>query len=110
MLRRGIPYGPPGDDDQDRGLLFFAYLTSIERQFAHVLDHWIGGPDLRAPGEGVDVLVHPGGAFGLPVRDGDQTRFVPLKPERPLTTFTEGGFFFAPSVSALRQLAGAGRR
>jgi Dyp-type peroxidase family len=114
LLRRGIAYGPPGDDDQDRGLLFLAYQTSIERQFEFVLQNWLHNPDLRAPGEGVDVIVGstlgPVGAFALRVRDHQGVRTVPVELDEPLSTLTGGGYFFAPSISALRHLAAQRRR
>jgi hypothetical protein len=62
MLRRGIPFGPlyeAGKNEQsERGLLFLAYMTSIERQFARLNRIWINNPG--APeiyDEGFDMLV-----------------------------------------------------
>ena len=56
MVRRGIPYGPlsastpdhPAKDEEDRGLLFLAYMTSISRQFEFVNNGWAdpGGTSL----------------------------------------------------------------
>lgn len=44
LLRRGIPFGPLFDrdrpDDRERGLLFNAYMASIEDQFEFVQRHW----------------------------------------------------------------------
>jgi len=105
ILRRGIPYGPPGEDDENRGLLFLSYQTSIERQFEFLFNSWLDEPDLREPGEGVDTIVGSATGFGLPVPDGDGRRLVSLKPGAPFSMMTGGGYFFAPSVSALRWLA-----
>lgn len=105
MLRRGIPYGPPGEDDEDRGLLFLSYQTSIERQFEFLFSAWLDEPDLRAAGEGVDTIAGSATGFGLPVPDSNGRHIVSLKPVAPFSTLTGGGYFFAPSVSALRGLA-----
>ncbi len=105
LLRRGIPYGPSGEDDENRGLLFLSYQASIERQFEFLFRAWLDEPDLREPGEGVDTIVGSATGFGLPVPDSDGRHIVSLKPGAPFSTLTGGGYFFAPSVSALRWLA-----
>jgi Dyp-type peroxidase family len=108
MLRRGIPYGPPGTDGQDRGLLFLSYQTSIERQFEFVRERWLDDDGLRAPGEGIDLIAgRAAGTFGIPVPEGAGTRIVPVRVPEPFTELVEGGYFFTPGVSGLRRLAGA---
>jgi Dyp-type peroxidase family len=50
MLRRGIPYGHPlpagrtTDDHHDRGLIFLAFMASIEGQFEFVQESWCNDP------------------------------------------------------------------
>ena len=47
ILRRGLPYGKTLDEDpdnDDRGLLFVSYQTSIERQFEFLNNRWMGQP------------------------------------------------------------------
>jgi Dyp-type peroxidase family len=86
LLRRGITFGPrsastperPVDDGVERGLLFLAYMTSIKYQFEFVMKFWANHRDFRAAGVGADALL-----------SGDW-----IEP-------TGGGYFFAPSVSAL---------
>ncbi|MEU5847002.1 Dyp-type peroxidase [Saccharopolyspora shandongensis] len=108
LLRRGIPYTDETPAGVERGLLFLSYQVSIERQFEFVLQQWLRNPSLRVPGEGVDPLlgVVPGGptTVRIPVRDGGRAVEVDL--ERSWTELTGGGYFFVPSVSALRYLAG----
>ncbi|MEV5536160.1 hypothetical protein AB0L13_04825 [Saccharopolyspora shandongensis] len=108
LLRRGIPYTDETPAGVDRGLLFLSYQVSIERQFEFVLQQWLRNPSLQVPGEGVDPLlgVVPGGptTVRIPVRDGGRAVEVDL--ERSWTELTGGGYFFVPSVSALRYLAG----
>lgn len=114
LLRRGLPFGPPltttVDDEVDRGLLFASYQASIEDQFEFVSQNWVnrtnrpsadpGGHDLilgqaaAAPGRRrVTYLLD---AAGDPVEITTATEWV---------TPTGGGYFFAPSISALRALA-----
>jgi hypothetical protein len=115
IVRRGITYGEPypedpaaqAADDGDRGLLFLAYQTSLVEQFETLNTRWMnrsGAPEGRG---GHDLLVGQAHAAG-----GRRARFstgrkdVDLKPSRPWVVPTGGGYFFAPSVSALRGLAG----
>jgi len=91
-LRRGITFGTeltstpdePGDDDgTERGLLFLAYMTSIVDQFEFVMRRWVNRDDFRKPGVGTDALLG--------------------QPNRQWTVPTGGGYYFAPSVSALKR-------
>jgi Dyp-type peroxidase family len=108
MLRRGIPYGASYDGSSasaavDRGLLFLCYQSSIERQFEFVQSGWVNSDDFPRRGDGVDPLISQrGGArqFRLP---GGRPDHVALM-QRFVTT-TGGAYLFAPSISALRQLA-----
>jgi Dyp-type peroxidase family len=111
ILRRGIPYGPPGADRRDRGLLFLSYQTSIVRQFEFVLDGWLDNGSLRVPGEGVDLIAGRSTlprAFGIPVAGDGSPRIVTVRADEPFTELTDGGYFFAPGLAGLRRLAGAG--
>jgi len=88
LLRRGIPFGAKSDstpeapvkDNDDRGLLFLAYMTSIKDQFEFVMRSWANNKDFHNGGVGADALLDP-------------RWIVP----------TGGGYYFAPSVSALKQ-------
>lgn len=87
LLRRGITFGKkststpaaPQDDGIERGLLFLAYMTSITYQFEFVMNAWSNHPDFRSQGVGADALLGPDW----------------IEP-------TGGGYYFAPSLSALR--------
>ena len=118
ILRRGLPYGKTLDEDadnDDRGLLFVSYQTSIERQFEFLNNRWMGSPvNPRAP-SGHDLLVGQNGqpgenrlrrciVFGA---SNDPTKPPPtaeIVAERDFVVPTGGGYFFSPSISALREM------
>jgi Dyp-type peroxidase family len=110
LLRRGIPYGPPlpssslVDDGQDRGLLFLAYQASLARQFEHVQQRFLNDANFPREGDGPDPLVgqpQGRGRVRLRRRGGGVSR---LNLEQ-FVSVTSGGYFFAPSIRALAQLA-----
>jgi Dyp-type peroxidase family len=113
ILRRGITWGPsyPDDPDEqaadtgDRGLLFLAYMTSLEDQFETLNDDWMNRASGPEGGENHDLLV--GQSYRAPRRgvlraDGGQAE---ITTERHWVVPTGGGYFFAPSISALGTLA-----
>jgi Dyp-type peroxidase family len=118
ILRRGVafgesfdptaPAGSPAAGDatfpDDRGLLFLCYQRSINDQFEFLMNAWVNNPDFPEPGEGIDLVIGQRDAvrpFELP--GGEVTPFD--APKRWVIT-TGGGYFFQPSVIALRSLAG----
>ena len=119
VLRRGITYGSPYPDDPDervtddgdRGLLFLAYQSSIVEQFETLNTRWMnrsGAPEAPA---GHDMLV--GQAHGQRGRHGELTiahRTLELEPSGSWVFPAGGGYFFAPSVSALRTFGTHARR
>jgi Dyp-type peroxidase family len=113
LLRRGIPFGDPFDptvipDDGNRGLLFLAYQTSIVNQFEFVTRNWVNNPNFKDPGSGHDPILGQTNN-----RDGSRVRFFPLKLpngeevtvrlEKDWVIPTGGGYFFAPSIDALKE-------
>jgi Dyp-type peroxidase family len=111
LLRRGIPFGEPYPAIGERGLLFLAYQTSIERQFEFVTRAWLNNPYLREGGDGHDPVA---GQRSYAV-NGNRTRNFALTFQNasglmerltldlPIqwVTPTGGGYFFAPSIKAL---------
>ncbi|MBS0340512.1 MAG: peroxidase [Proteobacteria bacterium] len=95
--------GRQGETPCGRGLMFVALNTDFERQFEFVQKSWIAGSRFGDLADEQDPLLgtDPGRAFtvqGCPVgeRVGPLPRF---------TTVRGGGYFFAPSLTALRWLA-----
>ena len=131
ILRRGVPYGPPWtpetpDDATDRGLLFVAYQSDLERQFEHVWSTWLNGPDFPIPAAGRDALAGqltgPGPARPLASQPAippwSATNLRPALVARGtqpgatialrLPAFVTphfGGYFFTPAINALSLLA-----
>ncbi|TDN87787.1 Dyp-type peroxidase [Microbacterium sp. BK668] len=119
LLRRGIPFGPPlaGVDDPsaelvetERGLLFAAYMTSIEDQFEFVVRRWANSPVQPNVG-GHDPIIGQADVYGdrtrhveVPTSAGEMRR-VEIPSE--FVTVTGGGYFFAPGISAVRDVLGA---
>lgn len=114
ILRRGIPYGPPmpappggqlpKDDGVDRGLHFLSYQTSIVEQFEVLQSDWANSPNNPKPG-GHDAVIgqDPQGERHVELltsAGGDQV----LPIQRAFVSMTGGGYFFAPSISAIRDV------
>jgi Dyp-type peroxidase family len=112
LIRRGIPYGPPlaprePDDGAARGLLFLAYQASLFNQFEHVQREWFNRADFPTAQTGRDPLIgQPGGPHEtmLPMKGGPIS--IALS---QFVTMTGGGYFFSPSIQALKDLADPGR-
>ena len=115
ILRRGIPYGPqlvgvkhpkPKLVDADRGLMFLCYGAGIEDQFEFLQRRWSNSASQPNRG-GFDPIIGQNG------RQGSRTRFIDfptpagivrIKTKDEWVTPTGGGYFFAPSISAIRDV------
>jgi Dyp-type peroxidase family len=118
ILRRGIAFGPPvtGVKDppaelyeQERGLMFVCYGSTIEDQFEFLCRRWANSPIQPSPG-GHDPII------GQRDANGDRTRWIDFPtaagPVRVNLTQewvipTGGGYFFAPPINALLDPLGA---
>ncbi len=105
IVRRGRIYGEPitdrydKNDRVDRGLVFVCLNTEIERQFEFVQQTWLLNQMFGGEFKQSDPLTGPKCPFSIPSR--------PVRQQPVLETFITargGGYFFLPSLSALRYL------
>jgi Dyp-type peroxidase family len=118
ILRRGIPYGPqlvgvkypkPKLIAQDRGLMFLCYGASIEDQFEFLQRRWSNSGSQPNRG-GFDPVIGQNGRQGSRVRFIDfptPAGIVRIKMKDEWVTATGGGYFFAPTISAIRDVLAA---
>jgi Dyp-type peroxidase family len=105
ILRRGVTFG---DTDGERGLIFLCYQTSIERQFEFIMREWLRATTRESIVIGGDPIVgrrasDGSSEFVMPIRRaGGEIADVTLEIPARWTWTTGGGYFFTPSLSALR--------
>ena len=123
VLRRGREYGPglspeqavaDGPDTGEHGIYFICLAANISRQFEFVQNAWVMSTKFNALTEESDPLLGnrqpvPGcsvvDAFSMPQETGVCRRIRGLP---AFITVRGGAYFFLPSLSALRYLAGLG--
>ncbi len=116
LLRVGVPYGPSiaephTDDGVDRGLLFLSIQSSIEDQFEFLQSRWMNDPSRPKMPGGQDMLVGQNAASADGVRRAiafppGSTEPFALAADQQWVVPTGGGYFFIPSLSALRTVLG----
>ena len=123
ILRAGITFGPEVASGEtatshSRGLMFVCYQTSIERQFEYIQRRHANDPGFVSgkvrPGSGAEVTpgFDPviGQAADQGAREMDEpfpnypagNRRTTLEMQRQFIVLTAAGYFFVPSISALR--------
>ncbi|MDN3918907.1 Dyp-type peroxidase [Roseateles violae] len=114
LLRRGMPYGEPywprSPDESDRGLIFLAYNAHISEQF-ETIQRWIAGGNSSGgysaqtdPIVGLAEKGRPRHYRFETTRDGKPYTVNIDLGDEPFVELQWGGYFFVPSVAALRQL------
>ncbi|MDP2332646.1 MAG: Dyp-type peroxidase, partial [Reyranella sp.] len=106
ILRRGRPYG---DEKSEKGMLFVALCADLERQFEFLQQSWVGSPSFQGLSNEPDPITSPPPVdpskpfvFTIPTPSGSVT----MKNLKSFVTVRAGGYFFMPSRSAIRFLAG----
>jgi Dyp-type peroxidase family len=106
ILRRGIPFGPLFDntpDDDNRGLLFLAFQTSVKLQFEFLAQHWMNSAS--NPASGNDLLVGRSDNARMTIIG---PAGVPIEVSAPNLNWIEptgGAYLFAPGRSGLAKFA-----
>jgi Dyp-type peroxidase family len=116
ILRRGIPFGPPladplkGDNGASRGLHFLCYQASIVDQFEILQQNWANNTGAPTSG-GHDMII---GQTKTAARTIDLPPVVPNQAGETIAAPiawvkpTGGGYFFAPSIRAIRDVLAVG--
>jgi Dyp-type peroxidase family len=121
ILRRGVSFGtdlfprtdvergkiPDGlrDDGEQRGLHFVALNASIRRQFEFVQAIWCNEDSFNGLFGDKDPLGNNDGTSQMTIQRAPLRTFLPHFPR--VVTVRAGGYFFLPSLTALRFLAGS---
>lgn len=104
ILRVGRNYLPK-QKGEDPGLLFMCVNADIERQFEFLQQTWLLGPDFHRFGDEIDPVLGYRGAretMTVPTAKGP----IRLPGLDKFVTVRGGGYFFMPSRSTVRVLAG----
>jgi Dyp-type peroxidase family len=117
VFRTGIPFGrpladpfaPQDDEKGNRGLLFLCVQSSIESQFEFLTARWMGDPSRPKTPAGHDILIGQNAATGEDrerrcVIFGQGLQQVQLSVKAEWVIPTGGGYFFLPSIRALRDV------
>lgn len=124
ILRRALPYGErlpdplaPDPENGDRGLLFVCYQASIQDQFEFLNTSWMGSPTNPRSPSGFDLLIGQNGSpgqnrarsatvFGKDATPATLSTLLPPDGQNPVDFVipTGGGYFFSPSIDALRDV------
>jgi Dyp-type peroxidase family len=118
LLRVGVPFGEPladrfADDAADpehgnRGLLFLSIQASIVGQFEFLQARWANDPSRPKMPGGNDMVIGQNAAAQNGVRRcaifGSGLEQAEVRAAKQWVMPTGGGYFFVPSISALREV------
>lgn len=106
MLRRGIPYGKPFDEDPTgaRGLLFMSYQTSIDGQFRQLMQRWVKKADVPKAPSSIDPIIARAPAEGRVITVTRQGRTERFTISGDWVKAAGAAYVFMPGVDAMRSL------
>jgi len=98
LLRRGITFGPEiGDKPQEeRGLLFVAFQTSIVEQFEFLMNDWVNDANKPHSNGGVDPIVSAARNTKISLENGTNKFDLPIP--GGWVVATGGEYMFAPGI------------
>jgi len=117
LLRIGVTFGKsledrygekPDPQNGDRGVLFLSIQASIENQFEFLQSRWMNDPSRPKMPGGNDMIVGQNAAAEHDVRQctifGGGLQQAQVSAANQWVIPTGGGYFFVPSISALRDV------
>ncbi|HEY6174107.1 MAG TPA: hypothetical protein VIX73_06675, partial [Kofleriaceae bacterium] len=113
IVRRGRSYGAPlphadaiagRDDGLARGLYFLCLQSSIARGFEFIQQTWLANPGFLGLHSEPDPIIGNGAGACCFTIPGDPVR-LRLAGVPTVVTSLGGGYFFLPSLGALRRIA-----
>lgn len=119
ILRRGIPFGSQYDfknpanvsNNEERGLFFLCYQTSIEHQFELLMNRWVNSPINPEENKGFDMLLgNNNTAKNKKMWFEIQNKKLESKKLTAINNWifpTGGQYFFVPSISLINKITSA---
>jgi Dyp-type peroxidase family len=117
LLRVGVTFGKsledrygekPDPQNGDRGVLFLSIQASVEKQFEFLQSRWMNDPSRPKMPGGNDMIVGQNAAAERGIRQctifGAGLQQEQLSAANQWVIPTGGGYFFVPSISALRDV------
>ncbi|MCC6461123.1 MAG: Dyp-type peroxidase [Saprospiraceae bacterium] len=116
IVRRGVFYE---EKDQEKGLLFLSFQSSLENKFEYILNNWMlnrythsrdAAGNLISVETGQDILFSQAHAeYKIPAvwnenKDKKDIRYIPITVPEQIVTLKGGLYFFAPSRSFFSKL------
>lgn len=106
MLRRGIPYGKPFDEEPtgQRGLLFMSYQTSIDGQFRQLMQRWVKTADAPKAPSSIDPIIARAPTEGRTISVTLQGRTEKFTIAGDWVRAAGAAYVFMPGIDEMRSL------
>lgn len=102
LLRRGITFGPEMEEqsENDRGLLFVAFQSSIVDQFEFLMNDWVNDANKPHSTSGIDPIISSARNATVALSNGTSSHELTIPGGWVLAT--GGEYMFTPSISFFR--------